>query len=116
MVQLGVTQAALHRLGSPPADAHPGEVPDKWLRLAWRLAESGDPGEFPASLRAIELVRDRLDVADPVVCHGDFHPLNVLAAPGGPSAYAGAAAQAGAGLMPAATSKSPGVTRIGALS
>lgn len=28
-------------------------------------------------------VRDRLAVADPVVCHGDFHPRNVLVAPGG---------------------------------
>jgi len=83
MVQLGVAQAELHRLGSPPTDAHPGEVPGKWLWLAQRLAESGDAGELAASLRKIELVRGRLEVADPVVCHGDFHPLNVLAAPGG---------------------------------
>lgn len=82
-VQLGAAHAELHRLGSPPADACPGKVPDNWLRLARRLTESGGPGELAASLRKIELVRDRLEVADPVVCHGDFHPLNVLAAPGG---------------------------------
>jgi aminoglycoside phosphotransferase (APT) family kinase protein len=83
MVRLGAVHAELHRLGSPPQDAHPGEVPDTWLRLARHLAESANAGEFAASLRKIELVRDRLEVADPVVCHGDFHPLNVLAAPGG---------------------------------
>ena len=68
---------------SPSADARPGKVPDNWLRLARRLAESGGSGEVAASLRKIEIVRDRLEVADPVVCHGDFHPLNVLVAPGG---------------------------------
>jgi len=83
MVQLGVAHAELHRLGSPPADACPGDVPDSWLWLARRLAGSGDAGDLAASLRKIELVRDRLEVADPVVCHGDFHPLNVLAPPGG---------------------------------
>jgi aminoglycoside phosphotransferase (APT) family kinase protein len=83
MVRLGVAQAELHQLGSPPADAHPGEVSDNWLRLARHVAKSGDAGEFAASLRKIELVRDRLEVPDPVVCHGDFHPINVLATPGG---------------------------------
>jgi aminoglycoside phosphotransferase (APT) family kinase protein len=87
MVKLGAAQAQLHRLGSPPADAHPGEVPDNWLRLARHLAESGDAGDFAAPLRKIELIRDRLEVADPVVCHGDFHPLNVLAAPDGPALH-----------------------------
>ena len=67
----------------PAADACPGKVPDNWLRLARRLTESGGSGELAASLRKIELVRDRLGAADPVVCHGDFHPLNVLTAPGG---------------------------------
>jgi aminoglycoside phosphotransferase (APT) family kinase protein len=83
MVRLGVAHAELHRLGSPPADVHPGKVPDNWLRLTRHLAESGDAGPLAASLRTIELVHDRLEVADPVVCHGDFHPGNVLAAPGG---------------------------------
>jgi aminoglycoside phosphotransferase (APT) family kinase protein len=83
MVRLGVAHAELHRLGSPPADVHPGKVPDNWLRLTRHLAESGDAGPLAASLRTIELVGDRLEVADPVVCHGDFHPGNVLAAPGG---------------------------------
>jgi aminoglycoside phosphotransferase (APT) family kinase protein len=84
LVQLGAAHAELHRLGSPPADAYPGKVPANWLRLARRLSESGGSGQLPASLRTIELVQDRLEVADPVVCHGDFHPGNVLAAPGGP--------------------------------
>jgi aminoglycoside phosphotransferase (APT) family kinase protein len=82
MVKLGAAHAELHRLGSPPADASPGEVPDNWLRLARHLSESGC-GQFAAPLRKIEHVRDRLEVADPVVCHGDFHPLNVLATSGG---------------------------------
>ena len=83
MVQMGAAHAELHRLGSPPADARPGKVPDNWLRLARHLTESGGCGQLAASLRKIELVQDRLEVADPVVCHGDFHPLNVLAAPDG---------------------------------
>jgi aminoglycoside phosphotransferase (APT) family kinase protein len=87
MARLGAAHADLHRLGSPPADVHPGEVPDQWLRLARRLAESGNAGEFAASLRTIERVQERLEVADPVVCHGDFHPLNVLAAPDEPALH-----------------------------
>ena len=83
MVQMGAAHAELHRLGSPPTGARPGKVPDNWLRLARHLTESGGCGQLAASLRKIELVQDRLEVADPVVCHGDFHPLNVLVAPGG---------------------------------
>jgi aminoglycoside phosphotransferase (APT) family kinase protein len=83
LVRLGAAHAELHRLGSPPADAYPGKVPGNWLRLARRLTESGGCGQLAASLRKIELVQDRLEVADPVVCHGDFHPGNVLVAPGG---------------------------------
>jgi len=87
MDQMGAAHAGLHRLGSPPADASPGEVVDNWLRLARRLVESGCCSQLAASLRKIELVRDRLEVADPVVCHGDFHPLNVLATPDGPALH-----------------------------
>ena len=83
LVRLGAAHAELHRLGSPPADVDPGKVPDKWLRLARRPTEAGGTGHLAASLRKIELVQDRLEVADPVVCHGDFHPGNVLVAPGG---------------------------------
>jgi aminoglycoside phosphotransferase (APT) family kinase protein len=82
MVKLGAAHGELHQLGSPSADAGLGEVPDNWLRLARHLAESGC-GQLAAALRKIERVRDRLEVADPVVCHGDFHPLNVLATSGG---------------------------------
>lgn len=87
MTRLGAAHAELHRLGSPPADADPGEVPDNWLRLARHLTESGGAGELAASLRTVDGVLHRLDVADPVVCHGDFHSLNVLAAPDGPALH-----------------------------
>jgi aminoglycoside phosphotransferase (APT) family kinase protein len=83
LARMGAAHAELHRLGSPPADAHPGKVPGKWLWLARHLTQSGDCGQLAASLREIERVQDRLEVADPVVCHGDFHPVNVLVAPGG---------------------------------
>ena len=83
LARMGAAHAELHRLGSPPADACPGPVPDNWLRLARRLAQSPGGGQLAAALRKIELVQGRLEVADPVVCHGDFHPLNVLVAPGG---------------------------------
>jgi aminoglycoside phosphotransferase (APT) family kinase protein len=85
--QMGAAHAELHRLGSPPADAHPGKVPDKWLWLARHLAESGGCEQLAAPLREVELARDRLYVADPVLCHGDFHPGNVLATPGGPGLH-----------------------------
>jgi aminoglycoside phosphotransferase (APT) family kinase protein len=88
LAALGAAHAELHRLGSPPADACPGRVPDKWLRLARRLTQAGGSEQLTASLRSIELVRDRLEVDDPVVCHGDFHPGNVLAAPGGSALHA----------------------------
>jgi aminoglycoside phosphotransferase (APT) family kinase protein len=87
LVRMGATHAELHRLGNPPEDTRPGEVPDSWLRLTRRLTQSGSSGQLAASLRNIELVQDRLEVADPVVCHGDFHPGNVLVAPGGPALY-----------------------------
>jgi aminoglycoside phosphotransferase (APT) family kinase protein len=80
--RLGAAHAELHQLGRPPADADPGPVPDNWLRLTRRLNQSGDFEQLAAALRAIEVARDRLDVADPVLCHGDFHPGNVLTAPG----------------------------------
>lgn len=83
LVRLGGAHAELHRLGRPPADVHPGQVPDRWLRLTRRLTQSDGSGPLAASLRAVELVAGRLEVADPVVCHGDFHPGNVLVAPGG---------------------------------
>ena len=83
LFRLGSLHAELHQLGSPPADACPGTVPDRWLRLTRRLADHGGGEQLAASLRAVEVVQDRLQVADPVLCHGDFHPGNVLVAPGG---------------------------------
>jgi aminoglycoside phosphotransferase (APT) family kinase protein len=83
LVRLGSVHAELHRLGSPPADACPGTVPDRWLRLTRRLANHGGGEQLAASLRAVDVIQDRLEVADPVLCHGDFHPGNVLVAPGG---------------------------------
>jgi len=87
LARMGATHAELHRLGSLPADIRPGKMPDSWLRLPRRLTQSGNSGQLAASLRNVELVHDRLEVADPVVCHGDFHPGNVLVAPGGSALY-----------------------------
>jgi hypothetical protein len=33
LVRMGAAHAELHRLGSPPPDARPGQLPDNWLRL-----------------------------------------------------------------------------------
>ena len=87
LVEMGAAHAELHRLGCPPPDARPGTVPENWLWLARQLAESEGGGQLAAALRKIELIEGRLEVADPVVCHGDFHPLNVLASPGGSALY-----------------------------
>jgi aminoglycoside phosphotransferase (APT) family kinase protein len=81
LTRMGTAHAERHRIGVPTADCTPSLL-DNSLRLPTRLAESGDAVD--SSLRKIELVRARLEAAEQVMCHGDFHPLNVLVVPGQP--------------------------------
>ncbi len=76
--QLGAAHAALHRLPVP------GWADDSWslaasrLRLTRRAVAPGGRPALAAGLAAAEEILPRLQVPDPVICHGDFHPLNVL--------------------------------------
>lgn len=81
--QLGELHARLHAL---PADGWPADggsataMADHRLRLVQRVVDDptiGGPGLARALERAQEIVPS-LAVDDPVVCHGDFHPLNVM--------------------------------------
>jgi aminoglycoside phosphotransferase (APT) family kinase protein len=86
LTRMGTAHAELHRLGTPPAGiGADGSLLDNSLRLPTRLAESGSAVDLNSSLRRIELVRARLEAAEQVMCHGDFHPLNVLVVPGQPA-------------------------------
>jgi aminoglycoside phosphotransferase (APT) family kinase protein len=80
--ELAALQVALHRIplvGCPlPAE---GALVDRWLEDKREQIEGpGDPraNALLARMRArADVVRDE----QPVVCHGDFHPLNVLSRP-----------------------------------
>jgi aminoglycoside phosphotransferase (APT) family kinase protein len=86
--QLGAVHAALHRLPVPEwADSGAPEWADSsWslagrrLALSRRAVPSGRWPALAAGLVVVERILPRLQVPDPVTCHGDFHPLNVLVA------------------------------------
>jgi aminoglycoside phosphotransferase (APT) family kinase protein len=80
--ELAALQVALHRIpvaGCPlPAE---GALVDRWLDDKREQIEG--PGDARANAVFARL-RARADVVrneEPVVCHGDFHPLNVLSRP-----------------------------------
>jgi aminoglycoside phosphotransferase (APT) family kinase protein len=77
MGQLAELQARLHRL---PAEGFPhgDDLLEQRLRLSRVVApELADPA-LARALEQVEGLGDRLRDAAPSVCHGDFHPLNVL--------------------------------------
>jgi aminoglycoside phosphotransferase (APT) family kinase protein len=75
--QLAELQARLHLLrtdGFPAGD----DLLERRLRLSRVVApQLGDPA-MARALEQVEGLGDRLRDAPPSVCHGDFHPLNVL--------------------------------------
>jgi aminoglycoside phosphotransferase (APT) family kinase protein len=75
--QLGTCHAALHRL---PVPEWAGEwsTAGNWLRLPRRLAASGSVPGLAEALERTELILPRLEDSAPAICHGDFHPGNVL--------------------------------------
>jgi aminoglycoside phosphotransferase (APT) family kinase protein len=81
---LGTLHARLHAL---PVDGFPvageGAADQAWrrLRLVHRVVEGDDPPDgLDAALGRVEALVPRLadGAGRPAVCHGDFHPLNVL--------------------------------------
>lgn len=75
--QLAGLQADLHRL---PVDGFPDidGLVDRRLSLPRRTAEELDDAALSDALGQVERLVPRLRSAAPTVCHGDFHPLNVL--------------------------------------
>lgn len=76
--------AALHvRLHSLPTDGWPGPagptaLVDKRLSLPRRVVAEGGPAELARALDAVAPLVAIAATGEPVVCHGDFHPLNVV--------------------------------------
>ena len=85
--RLADLHADLHDL---PVDDFPAPVDDPSLTLAARRLRpvpswidrlpAADADALGDALERLRPVLPRLDVADPSVCHGDMHPLNVLVA------------------------------------
>jgi aminoglycoside phosphotransferase (APT) family kinase protein len=78
--QLARLQLALHALPTDgwPGSVEPRELVDRRLGLTRRaVAELGDPDLTDAMQRVEAVVPEGLG-GDLVVCHGDFHPLNVV--------------------------------------
>jgi aminoglycoside phosphotransferase (APT) family kinase protein len=80
--ELAALQVALHRIplaGSPlPAD---GALVDRWLEDKREQIEGPGDGRANALLARMRTRADVVRDEVPVVCHGDFHPLNVLSRP-----------------------------------
>lgn len=76
--ELAALQVELHGLdptGYPTAN----DLLDQRLRLTRHLAERLGDDDLRAGLVRVEAIAERLRDAPAVICHGDFHPLNVLA-------------------------------------
>jgi aminoglycoside phosphotransferase (APT) family kinase protein len=83
--QLAASQAALHRLPVPEwAQAGPEwSLADMRLALTRYLIAQGVRGPLAEALERTERIVPLLEVPDPVICHGDFHPRNLLVAADG---------------------------------
>jgi aminoglycoside phosphotransferase (APT) family kinase protein len=74
---LARAQVQLHRL---PVDGFPvgDDLLDRRLALVRRTAGALDHGPLTDALHRVEALGDGLREGPQSVCHGDFHPLNVL--------------------------------------
>ena len=81
--RLARLQAALHNLPTPAwadAGAPEWDLAETRLRLVRHVVNELDAPDLAAALRAIEELLPRVQPREPVICHGDFHPMNVLVA------------------------------------
>jgi aminoglycoside phosphotransferase (APT) family kinase protein len=75
--RLAELQARLHDLPTgdfPDTD----DLLDRRLRLPRHVVATGDHPELNRALEQVEALAPRLRDAPQSICHGDFHPLNVL--------------------------------------
>ena len=61
--------------GNPDSD-----LATRRLSLARRVLEVTEDAGLARGLGQVETLLPRLVVSDPVLCHGDFHPMNILVA------------------------------------
>jgi aminoglycoside phosphotransferase (APT) family kinase protein len=75
--QLAALHVRLHRL---PAEGFvvKDDLLDRRLALVREVAGGVDDVPLSAGLAAVDGLADRLRAAPPSICHGDFHPLNVV--------------------------------------
>lgn len=76
--QLAALQVQLHQL-HPTAFPTGNDLLDQRLRLTRSLVERLDDDDLRAGLARVEVIAARLRDGPTVICHGDFHPLNVIA-------------------------------------
>lgn len=82
MGELAGLHAMVHRVdpeGFPPGD----DLLDRRLALTRYTAEHLDHEPLRRALADVEAIAPRLRGGLPTVCHGDFHPLNVVVGPAG---------------------------------
>lgn len=77
MRELGALHARLHSLDATSFPAR-DDLLDRRLRLTRNTADALDDGALHGALERIDRLAPRLRDAPGVVCHGDFHPLNVV--------------------------------------
>jgi aminoglycoside phosphotransferase (APT) family kinase protein len=78
---LARTQAALHRVPLPPwaePDQPEWSLLERRLALVRMLAPTLASDGVPERLAAVDARAPLLRVGQPIICHGDFHPFNVL--------------------------------------
>lgn len=61
-----------------PTSTEPMALVDKRLGLPRRVVDADGPGELADALAAVAALAPVAVSGDAVVCHGDFHPLNVM--------------------------------------
>src|SRR5262249_48225751 len=81
--QLAACQAALHRLPVPPwADDGDWSIAQARRRLLRHVVPQDPPPGLAAGLKRAERLFPLLHAARPAICHGDFHPANLLTGSG----------------------------------
>lgn len=81
---LGSLHAELHRLPIPEVTADPeADLAARRLSLVRQVLEVAEDAGLARGLEQVERILPRLVVAEPVLCHGDFHPMNILVADSG---------------------------------
>jgi Ser/Thr protein kinase RdoA (MazF antagonist) len=77
--RLAGLQVQLHGRPPPPwASENLWSVVERRLGLVRFVLDRLAHRELEAGLEAVARLAPRLEVAEPVLCHGDFHPMNVL--------------------------------------